>query len=65
MKKYLTEFIATFIMVFVGCGAMVINTEMNNIITHVGVAMSWGLIIMVLIYSIKLSLIFILNLKIK
>ena len=52
MKKYLTEFIATFIMVFVGCGAMVINTEMNNIITHVGVAMSWGLIIMVLIYSI-------------
>ncbi len=52
MKKYLTELIATFIMVFVGCGAMVINTEMGGVISHVGVAMTWGLIIMVLIYSI-------------
>ncbi|MCB0401428.1 MAG: MIP family channel protein [Flavobacteriales bacterium] len=52
MKKYLTELIGTFIMVFVGCGAMVINQEMEGVISHVGVAMSWGLIIMVLVYTI-------------
>lgn len=52
MKKYLIELIGTFFLVFVGCGAMVINTEMSGVISHVGVAMSWGLIVMVLIYSI-------------
>jgi aquaporin NIP len=52
MKKYLIEFIGTFFLVFVGCGAMVINTETGGVISHVGVAMSWGLIVMVLIYGI-------------
>lgn len=52
MKNYLIELIGTFFLVFVGCGAMVINTEMGGVISHVGVAMSWGLIVMVLIYAI-------------
>ncbi len=52
MRKYIVELIGTYFLIFVGCGAMVINTEMNGIITHAGVAMSWGLIVMVLIYSL-------------
>lgn len=52
MRKYLTELIGTFFLVFVGCGAMVIDTEIPGVISHVGVAFSWGLIVMVLIYSI-------------
>ena len=52
MKKYIAEFIGTFFLVFVGCGAMVINNHTGGVVTHVGVAMSWGLIVMVLIYSI-------------
>ncbi|MBL4593955.1 MAG: MIP family channel protein [Flavobacteriales bacterium] len=52
MRKYLIEFIGTFFLVFVGCGAMVINNRTGGDITHVGVAMSWGLIVMVLIYAI-------------
>lgn len=52
MKKYIVELVGTFFLVFVGCGAMVINTEMNGVITHAGVAMTWGLIVMVLIYSL-------------
>lgn len=52
MRKYLIEFIGTFFLVFVGCGAMVINNHTGGDITHVGVAMSWGLIVMVLIYAI-------------
>jgi len=52
MKKYIIELLGTFFLVFVGCGAMIINTHSGGSITHVGVAMSWGLIVMVLIYSI-------------
>jgi aquaporin Z len=52
MRNYIIETIGTFFLVFVGCGAMVINTEMSGVISHVGVAMSWGLIVMVLIYAI-------------
>ncbi len=52
MKKYIVEFIGTFFLVFVGCGAMVIDSHVGGSISHVGVAMSWGLIVMVLIYSI-------------
>jgi len=52
MKNYIIETIGTFFLVFVGCGAMVINNHVGGVITHVGVAMSWGLIVMVLIYSI-------------
>ena len=51
-RNYIIEFIGTFFLVFVGCGAMVINNHVGGAITHVGVAMSWGLIVMVLIYAI-------------
>lgn len=52
VKRYFIEFIGTFFLVFVGCGAMVIDTQTGGEITHVGVAMCWGLIVMILIYAI-------------
>jgi aquaporin Z len=51
MKKYYAEIIGTFAMVFCGCGAMTINEVTNGSITHVGVAMTWGLIVMTMIYA--------------
>ncbi len=50
MKKYLAEFIGTFALVFCGTGAMVINEVTNGVVSHVGVAMTWGLIVMAMIY---------------
>ena len=52
MKKYYSEFIGTFIMMFCGTGAMAIDETTNGSITHVGVAITWGLIIMSLIYAL-------------
>ena len=52
MRNYIAEVIGTFFLVFVGCGAMVVNTYSGGAISHVGVAMSWGLIVMVIIYTI-------------
>ena len=38
-------------MIFCGCGAMVINDFTGGIITHPGVAITWGLIVMSMIYA--------------
>ena len=50
-RNYITELIGTFLLVFVGTGAMVINTE-TGALGHVGVAICWGLIVMVLVYAL-------------
>lgn len=50
MKKYVAELLGTFIMVFCGCGAMVIDQQTGGAVTHVGVAFTWGLVVMSLIY---------------
>ena len=51
MKKYIAETIGTFGMVFCGCGAMTIDEITHGNITHVGVALTWGLIVMAMIYA--------------
>jgi aquaporin Z len=52
MRKYLAEFLGTFAMVFCGTGAIVINQESNGAITHLGIAITFGLIVMVMIYAL-------------
>ena len=51
MKKYISEFIGTFSMVFCGTGAMTINEVTDGDVTHVGIAITWGLIVMAMIYA--------------
>lgn len=51
MKRYVAELVATFFMIFCGTGAMVINTESQGAISHFGVATSWGLIVMIMIFA--------------
>ncbi len=52
MKKLLAEFIGTFALVFAGTGAIVINDVSGGGITHVGVALTFGLIVLAMIYTI-------------
>jgi len=52
MKKYIAEFIGTFALVFCGTGAVTINEVTNGSVTHVGIAVTFGLIIMAMIYSV-------------
>jgi aquaporin NIP len=52
VRKYAAELIGTFILVFCGTGAMVIDQQTNGAVGHVGVAITWGLVVMSLIYSI-------------
>jgi len=52
MKKLAAEFIGTFALVFCGTGAIVIDRETHGGVTHVGVAMTFGLIVMCMIYAL-------------
>lgn len=51
MKKYIAETLGTFTLIFCGCGAMTINEITNGSISHVGVATTWGLVVMAMIYA--------------
>jgi len=49
MKKLFAEFLGTFALVFAGTGAIVIN-DATGAITHPGIALTFGLIVMAMIY---------------
>jgi aquaporin Z len=49
-RRYITEFIATFIMIFAGCGAIIVET-LTGALGHAGVALTWGFIVVALIYT--------------
>jgi aquaporin NIP len=51
MKRYISEFIGTFSMIFCGTGAMTVNEVTGGEVTHVGIAITWGLIVMAMIYA--------------
>lgn len=52
MEKYLAEFLGTFALVFCGTGAIVVNEVSNGAITHVGIAVCFGLVVTVMIYAL-------------
>jgi aquaporin Z len=51
-KKYVAEFIGTFALVFAGTGAIVINEVSHGAITHVGIALTFGLVVLAMIYTL-------------
>ena len=52
MKKFFAEFLGTFSLIFAGTGAIVINDTSGGAITHVGVALTFGLIVLAMIYAV-------------
>jgi len=51
MRKYLAEFLGTFALVFCGTGAIIINEHTGGQIGHIGIAITFGLIVTAMIYS--------------
>jgi aquaporin NIP len=51
LRPYLAELLGTFGLVFAGTGAIIINQQTNGSITHVGIALTFGLVVMAMIYA--------------
>jgi aquaporin Z len=51
-KKLIAEALGTFALVFAGTGAIVINEVSGGTVTHVGVALTFGLIVLAMIYAL-------------
>lgn len=51
-NHFVAELMGTFFLVLAGCGAIVINDELGGVIGHSGIAMAFGLVVMVLIYAV-------------
>ena len=51
-KVLAAEFFGTFCLLFAGTGAIVINDFSNGAVGHVGIALTFGLIVMSMVYSL-------------
>jgi aquaporin Z len=52
MRKLAAELLGTFALVFAGTGAIVINDMSGGTVTHVGIALTFGLIVLAMIYAV-------------
>lgn len=52
MRKYIAELTGSFALVFCGTGAIVIDQQTGGGVSHVGVAITFGLIVMSMIYAL-------------
>lgn len=51
-RKYFAEFVGTFSLVFCGTGAIIINQELGGAVTHLGIAITFGLIVASMIFAL-------------
>ena len=51
MKRLFSESLGTFVMVFVGTGAIVVNHASGGVIGHAGIALTFGLVVLAMIYT--------------
>lgn len=52
VRKLIAEVISTFILVFMGCGAAMVNVISNGKVTPVGISLSFGLVVTIMIYAV-------------
>jgi aquaporin NIP len=52
MQRYLAELFGTFALVFAGTAAIVVNDLTGGVVSHVGVALTFGLVVLAMIYAL-------------
>ncbi|CAL5366499.1 unnamed protein product [Camellia sinensis] len=51
-QKVIAEVIGTYFVIFIGCGSVVVNKLYDGTVTFPGICVTWGLIVMVMVYSV-------------
>ncbi len=51
-RKLFSEGFGTFCLVFAGTGAIISNNASNGAVTHIGIALTFGLVVMAMIYAL-------------
>ena len=52
IRLYASEFLGTFFLVFAATGVVIVNDMAGGVITHTGIAITTGLVVMAIIYSV-------------
>ncbi|KAJ4973404.1 hypothetical protein NE237_006578 [Protea cynaroides] len=51
-QKFIAEVIGTYFIIFAGCGSVAVNKIYGGTVTFPGICITWGLIVMVMIYAV-------------
>ncbi|GFZ07146.1 NOD26-like intrinsic protein 1;2 [Actinidia rufa] len=51
-QKLVAEVLGTYFLIFAGCGAVVVNLDKDRVVSFPGIAIVWGLVVMVMVYSV-------------
>ncbi|KAK6123959.1 hypothetical protein DH2020_042304 [Rehmannia glutinosa] len=52
IQKIIAETLGTYFLIFAGCAAVVVNADKEKVVTLPGIAIVWGLVVMVMVYSV-------------
>ncbi|XP_058735811.1 nodulin-26-like [Vicia villosa] len=52
LQKLIAEVVGTYFLIFAGCASIIVNKSTDNVVTLPGIAIVWGLALVVLIYSL-------------
>ena len=52
MRKLTAELFGTFVLVFAGTGAIIINEVSHGTVSHVGISLTFGLVVLALVYAL-------------
>ncbi|KAJ6935783.1 aquaporin NIP1-2-like [Populus alba x Populus x berolinensis] len=52
MQKLVAEIVGTYFLIFAGCSSVAVNLNFDKVVTHPGISITWGLAVMVLVYSV-------------
>ncbi|XP_037442967.1 aquaporin NIP1-3-like isoform X2 [Triticum dicoccoides] len=52
VSKVLAEILGTYLLIFAGCAAVAVNQRTAGTVTFPGVCVTWGLAVMVMVYSV-------------